>query len=509
MYSLDQLYKIFKGTSCATNSTSLIILTIILAGTVLLYKKMLVALWPHFSIGKKKLSNASSTSKEEDISGSNIMRNRLECIRSDTSDADIIGNLPEYIKKDTSGANIICNLPECIKHKILVYLPINEAVRTSILSKSWQHIWCTIPDLVVDCNINRIFYQNIGDKEESMDEKFVNQLFSCHKGNLHKFKFSGLKSGMVDTASLMQILSQKQINELILEASPDDFVLVSGINLCLKLKLLMLSRCFIYLPVEEFDGFRLLHTVDLKDCSFLQKGITELVSLCPLLEKLKFKALSSEDDDIQIHAPNLRELTICGKFAQVSLVTPNLCTINFVRTFRTVGLRGNFIRLPICINDILCYDGFCYFLQKHPPTLNYLTMMIMILEPTEHQIHFANLSFRRVPMLQKLIIYLEPIKPLSSAYKIQDKILPCLREATIIPFRNSEAVLEFAEYILSCSAVLQRLTIRGDMKDCEVSKLNKISKLSTKTEIIFTIPCFSAEGKFEGCCCSMCNIVAG
>ncbi|KAJ3708267.1 hypothetical protein LUZ61_011972 [Rhynchospora tenuis] len=420
------------------------------------------------------------------------------------SSADVICSIQECNKQDISSATLICNLPECIKHKILVHLPIKNAVRTSILSKNWRHTWSTIPDLIVDCSINSNPHQNHGREEESSNEKFVDRLLSCHRGNLNKFKLSGLELSMVDIKPWMQILSQKQISELILEAYTNKFVVSFGIDFCLKLKVLVLSRCFIHLPLE-FDGFKLIHTIDLRDCSSLQKSIERLISLCPLLEKLKFKPICYEDEVIQIHSTNLRELTIYGKNVQVSLLTPGLCAANFVTTSRTVGLRGNIIKLPIHIYDIEPCGAFCFFL-KYPSTLNYLTTMIMILEPSEHQIYFAYESIRRVPMLQKLVAYLEP-SHISSGYKIQGKTLPCLKEATIIPYQNS-VVFEFAEFILSCAPLLERLTIRGDMKDCEVSKLNEIHKLSTKAEIIFHKSCFNADGKFEGCCCSMCDIVA-
>jgi hypothetical protein len=73
-------------------------------------------------------------------------------------------------------------------------------------------------------------------------------------------------------------------------------------------------------------------------------------------------------------------------------------------------------------------------------------------------------------------LQLEPIELSSTAnpYKIRDKSLRCLREATIIPFLNSEmqAVLEFAESILSKAPLIERLTIRIEMNNCEVSKWN-------------------------------------
>ncbi|KAJ4748278.1 F-box/RNI-like superfamily protein [Rhynchospora pubera] len=425
-------------------------------------------------------------------------------------------------KQDTFGNDTIGNLPECIKHKILVYLPIKEAVRTSILSKSWRHTWSTIPDLVIDNSIKSNSHQNKGNLEESRNEKFVNQLVSCHKGNLHKFKLSGKKLCGFLPSRWMQTLSQKQISELILEAEIEERLHIggNGFSCCLKLKVLVLSRCVFILP-SEFDGFRLLHTLDIRDCIAIKMDISTLVSLCPLLEKLTLKP--TFDQVIKINAPNLRELTIYGKFYLVSLLTPNLCIAKFVTlqsvtkaTSRTVGIQGNLIKQPVYIygiksskpeNGILSCSTFCYFLWDYPPTLQYLITMVVILEPSEYYI--AHKLLGGVSFLQKLVLYLEPVDPssVSKVNKVQDKIFPRLREATIIPFSSSEIVFEFTESILRNAPILENLTVKGEMKDSEIFKLNEIPKLSAKAEIIFCKSYFCADGKFQCCCCPQCDIV--
>ncbi|KAJ1703817.1 hypothetical protein LUZ63_003596 [Rhynchospora breviuscula] len=465
------------------SSNVLVILAMVPAVSFLLHKHVLVTFWPYFSIKK---NNAS--------------------------------------KQDTFDNDTTSNLPECIKHKILLYLPIKEAVRTSILSKSWRHTWSTIPDLVIDNSTNLNSHQNKGNIEESRIEKIVNQLVSCHKGNLHKFKLSGKKLCGFFPSRWMQVLSQKQISELILEPEIEEHLHIggNGLSCCPKLKVLVLSRCLFILP-SEFDGFRLLHTIDIRDCIALQMDITKLVSLCPLLEKLTVKP-SCFDQVIKINAPNLRELTIDGKFSLVSLLTPNLCTANFVTpqsvmkaTSRTVRIKGNLIKQSVYIygitsrkreNGTLSCSTFCYFLRNYPPTFQYLTTMVMILAPSEYYIVHKLLG--GVSLLQKLILYLEPVDPsfVSKVNKVQDKIFRRLREATIIPFSSSGIVFEFTEIILRNAPILENLTVKGEMKETEIFKLNEIPKLSAKAEIIFSKSYFCADGKFQCCCCPQCDIVA-
>ncbi|KAJ4748280.1 F-box/RNI-like superfamily protein [Rhynchospora pubera] len=490
-------------------NSSLIILTVVPAMSFLLCKHMLVAFSSYFKINKNNLSTTSSLSREKDISD------------------DTTCNIPECIKLKSSGVDNICELSDCIKHKILLYLPIKEAARTSILSKSWQHTWSTIPNLVVDCNKSSNSPQNNDNAEKSRIEKLVDQLFGCHKGNLYKFKLSGTKLITFLPTRWMKILSKKQISELILEPNTDKFLYMigDGFSCCLNLKVLVLSKCFVFLPSNQCDGFKLLHTIDLRDCVIHEMRITGLLSLCPLLEKLTVKP-SCFDQSININAPKLRELIIYGDFTRVSLVTPNLCIANFITpqtitkaTPRTVGLRGDLIKLPVHIyglsfdiqeKDASSSSTFSYLFRNYPPTLNNLLNigMVMILAPEEHYI--AHEVFRELSRLENLILYLEPIGPsyVSKVNKVQDGIFPCLRQATIIPFSSSETVLEFAEMILTNAPLLERITIKGEMRSCDAFKLNEICKLSTIAEIIFSKSCFCVNGKHQCCCCPECEVVA-
>ncbi|KAF7123086.1 hypothetical protein RHSIM_Rhsim12G0067300 [Rhododendron simsii] len=50
----------------------------------------------------------------------------------------------------SSTSDIVSDLPDNILEKILVLMPIRDAVRTSVLSKKWRYTWRTIPELVFD-----------------------------------------------------------------------------------------------------------------------------------------------------------------------------------------------------------------------------------------------------------------------------------------------------------------------------------------------------------------------
>ncbi|KAL7110874.1 hypothetical protein ACP275_05G053500 [Erythranthe tilingii] len=60
----------------------------------------------------------------------------------------------------SNSMDMISDLPKHILHRILYFLSQKEAVRTSVLSKSWRNIWCTRPNLDFSDKIIK------GDKQE-------------------------------------------------------------------------------------------------------------------------------------------------------------------------------------------------------------------------------------------------------------------------------------------------------------------------------------------------------
>ncbi|KAJ4821412.1 F-box/RNI-like/FBD-like domains-containing protein [Rhynchospora pubera] len=251
---------------------------------------------------------------------------------------------------------IISNLPECIKQEIVSYLPINEAVRTCVLSKSWRRIWTwsTIRDLDVDASRISSSHHNMVSNESSRIINFVDTLLPCYKGPVRKFRYSGTEPSFTVLQKWMRMLSEKHISELALEIVPNLlFVLINCSSLfsTLELKELVLGKCNILLPTETgFSGFRLLQTLDLRNCLVSGGGLTELIALCPLLRQLKISP-GPAAGVLEIHAPNLQELMICGNFTLVSLLTPKLCKVNFI-TSPSVELRGDLIQSSVTIQGL-------------------------------------------------------------------------------------------------------------------------------------------------------------
>ncbi|KAJ8536142.1 hypothetical protein K7X08_034543 [Anisodus acutangulus] len=77
----------------------------------------------------------------------------------------------------------ISDLPRNVIDHILVHLPVQDAARTCVLSKSWRYIWIMLPNLVLD---NQFCHELIG-KSESSFREVVDKILLQHMGDMVKF----------------------------------------------------------------------------------------------------------------------------------------------------------------------------------------------------------------------------------------------------------------------------------------------------------------------------------
>ncbi|KAL7260863.1 hypothetical protein ACSBR1_006516 [Camellia fascicularis] len=95
-------------------------------------------------------------------------------------------------KMRRSTSDIISNLPESVKETILACLPIQDAVRTSVLSRKWRYTWTKLPQLVFDDTFCSDLFSKTKDKLMTI----IYQVLLFHHGPIPKFtlSLSGLKS---------------------------------------------------------------------------------------------------------------------------------------------------------------------------------------------------------------------------------------------------------------------------------------------------------------------------
>jgi hypothetical protein len=86
---------------------------------------------------------------------------------------------------------------------------------------------------------------------------------------------------------------------------------------CQSLYHLQLFRCLVK-PPTTFEGLMYLKILDLENVTVAQDALENLISSCPLLEKLILVDLDHSFTQINIHAPNLKIFAITGKFESIN-----------------------------------------------------------------------------------------------------------------------------------------------------------------------------------------------
>lgn len=201
----------------------------------------------------------------------------------------------------------ISSLPPTIIESILCLLPIQEAARTSVLSKEWRYIWTKIPKLVFDedtlvvsTNENQLSVMEENYKTPSLRKdmnlmcKFfyaIYQILLAHQGPILEFTLAVFAvDSCIEIDQILAYLSrQNTVMKLTLELQ-NEYKLPSSIFSLHHLT--NLSLTFLKIDHEpRFNGFPSLTTLCLKNVNISKKTLRHLISNCPLLKS--FSLVSS------------------------------------------------------------------------------------------------------------------------------------------------------------------------------------------------------------------------
>ncbi|RHN76878.1 putative F-box domain, leucine-rich repeat domain, L domain-containing protein [Medicago truncatula] len=205
-------------------------------------------------------------------------------------------------------------LPGDVIDRILLRLPIRDAVRTSVLSNKWRYKWATMPNLVF--NKQRVSATApfvIGGKLLAI----IDHVLLLYSGPINKFKLSDC--GVISVTALDRWifhLTRRSIKDLVLGISKgQSYKIPWCLFSCQSLLHLSLSYCLLK-PPSTIEGFKNLKSLKLDHITMSQDDFEILISGCPLLERLiliEFDGFTK----INIHAPNLKVLAIVGKFVDI------------------------------------------------------------------------------------------------------------------------------------------------------------------------------------------------
>ncbi|KAJ4961881.1 hypothetical protein NE237_021791 [Protea cynaroides] len=171
--------------------------------------------------------------------------------------------------------------------------------------------------------------------------KFIDDVLSLHRGPICKFKLSG------------NLFIRNDIQELVLCPQPllRDHELPSCLYSCELLTHLQLSYCTLKRP-PLFASFNFLKSLLLYKVQFVGFTYENLVSRCPILERLKIEGLTANTDFV-FYAPKLKSLVGFYEITQnISLKnTPLLAYVS-------LNLHFNFMNIIRCTNFYLYSSGY-------------------------------------------------------------------------------------------------------------------------------------------------------
>ncbi|CAI9269031.1 unnamed protein product [Lactuca saligna] len=164
----------------------------------------------------------------------------------------------------------INNWPEHLIESILERLPVQDDVRTSIISKKWRYRWTKMGALIFD---EQFFKKYV--EIAPVGRKFIriiNKVLILHKGpiskcllhipNMNKFSY-----GVEDVDQWMMLLLRNGVKELILTSSSQSYKLPRYMFSCLELTNLKLENC-LFKPPLGFEGFIDLQHLHLQTIDF-------------------------------------------------------------------------------------------------------------------------------------------------------------------------------------------------------------------------------------------------
>ncbi|XP_021974333.1 F-box/FBD/LRR-repeat protein At1g13570-like [Helianthus annuus] len=365
--------------------------------------------------------------------------------------------------------DVISKLPSGIIEAILCLLPIQEAARTSILSKEWRYHWTKIPKLVF---IENRFQEWTDGPVLSAVEQYLNkpserkdmakrckllyaiyQVLLMHEGPIHEFTLDMEVDGScVEIDHILHHLSKKntlKILKLDLDAGIDEgHRLPISLFSLQHLTSLYLHGCALY-QERSFNEFGCLTTLHLGSVWTDVKTLLRLLSSCPLLKRL---TLDCECSVIFRSG----DTTIVDLFKCLPLIEYLNVVLFIVECFAPKRLPKE---LPTALVHLkyLCVDSLCFM---HIYALPFLALLI-----------------RSSPKLEKLKLVM--IWALLHLIMLEH-----LKEFEIRNFSDAENELDFVRLILAKSPVLKKVTV-SPYYNFDKDEEPQIS------EILFCSPCAS------------------
>ncbi|KAL3715929.1 hypothetical protein ACJRO7_007652 [Eucalyptus globulus] len=391
-------------------------------------------------------------------------------------------------------SDAISQLPRHITDQILSFLPIKDAIRTSILSRNWRYKWSTIPQLVFDdqCTSAR----GVPSLRPSLHEnlvKIIDKVLLLHIGPIQNFKLS--HKGFCATSDIdhwILHLSRVSIKKIILRIwKGKRYKIPISLFNCQDLIYLELSNCLVKIPLK-FEGFKKLNILLLDHVELSQEGLEALISRCPLLETLGLNL--REIKRVNIKSPNLRSLYLVGAFQDVTFDDMNRLKVVGVDVYDDIANRrgpsyANLSNLHKFFQNLHCLMHSNLFTDIDFNNVEeILTVMCLIRSSPQ----LKEVDFRARTGEQT------PIGTTTNSWEDhQSSCFQQVRVASLYDISGGQPELRFIKFLLSRSPGLQKMRIRptsssGDGKF--LRELLRFPRASAQAELIYLNPLIPLAG---------------
>lgn len=236
-------------------------------------------------------------------------------------------NLPANIREIILGSRIrgadgLNNIPDEIIEIILAFMPLRDAVKTSVLSTEWRNRWKSVPALIFG-------YQfDWPDSYNFYLEKLVHSVLQMHHGLINKFGFQ-IRQDDCSIKHVMQFLPPSTAHHHfnVHEFDLEQHVVRPNLYSFENLKHLYLFRC-VFNPPPGFTGCRRLVTLNFDYVKFRTAALEDFISVC-----VQLGSVSLIDciwpGSFELNVPRLKYFKFQGDFEEIRFKnTPLPCEVS-------------------------------------------------------------------------------------------------------------------------------------------------------------------------------------
>ncbi|KAF8662978.1 hypothetical protein HU200_055564 [Digitaria exilis] len=296
----------------------------------------------------------------------------------------------------------LCDLPMDILSAILSLLPINDAIRTSVLSKKFKFVWCSHTNLTFNkCTLRKTYFRpSKGYFQALYDKEFITRVDTIlhqHSGTgvermEIKFLLESKHADHIDSWISFAIASKTK--EFVVNVSGEPYSLPSQFfspNNGSHLQCLELWSVSLQLP-SDYKGFLNLKSLTLVDVSITNEDVQCMLSKCNLLEFFEIAYCRNVTSIRMLHPlDRLMHLVVdvCAKLKEIEL-NCGLATLKYTGivvplVFASTSKLTN-INVAIRQEKMLNQSALSYMITGFPATLPRLEALTLFCYERERTI---------------------------------------------------------------------------------------------------------------------------